>query len=351
MINRRVNYVSIAKAIGIVLVVIGHCVKGRVGNFIYLFHMPLFFMITGYLFKDSSVRDLSTYIKRKIKSIYVPFVIWNALFLVFHNLFFYIGFYKDGVLGLHRIDNGYSLLKELLGVLTLTHMEQVTAPTWYLRVLFIATLMYAVICVLFNHNKKIRMVLLGVTYIIPFVFYYAYHGHNSVIIYGILCTIAMFFIEVGRCYKEFETDKIYNNTGIIIAFILLVIMNEFGHINIVSIEFENPIFLFVASLLGLYMVMGISKALDKSSLRIKKYLIFIGDHTMIILVLHCFVFKLVNIIYMITMKDGDAIYQISNATSLFWTVIYVLTGVVVPLLLECGYECSKNILKGAKNVK
>ena len=51
---KRVESVTIAKAIGIILMVVGHSgLGGYPIRFIYLFHMPLFFFLSGYCFKES----------------------------------------------------------------------------------------------------------------------------------------------------------------------------------------------------------------------------------------------------------------------------------------------------------
>lgn len=54
--KERIGYIDAAKAVGIWLVVMGHCSNTIVQypylvSFIYLFHMPLFFLISGYFFK------------------------------------------------------------------------------------------------------------------------------------------------------------------------------------------------------------------------------------------------------------------------------------------------------------
>ena len=91
--KKHLDDIDIAKAIGIILVVIGHCIPGKITNFIYLFHMPMFFMITGYVFKpEENWNGYIAFIKRKIKSLYIPFVMFNILFLVLNNLFIDIGF-------------------------------------------------------------------------------------------------------------------------------------------------------------------------------------------------------------------------------------------------------------------
>ncbi len=48
---KRLNYIDVAKGIGMLLVVIGHCSNTIANQYIYSFHMPLFFIITGILYR------------------------------------------------------------------------------------------------------------------------------------------------------------------------------------------------------------------------------------------------------------------------------------------------------------
>ena len=43
----RENNLDIAKGIGILLVVLAHVLQSKVETFIYIFHMPFFFFISG----------------------------------------------------------------------------------------------------------------------------------------------------------------------------------------------------------------------------------------------------------------------------------------------------------------
>ena len=71
------------RGIGIVLMVLGH--SGFPGtDFIYLFHMALFFMLSGWLF---SLRGGPVhFIKRKTVTLWLPFVLANTAFTVLSNL-------------------------------------------------------------------------------------------------------------------------------------------------------------------------------------------------------------------------------------------------------------------------
>ena len=96
IMNKRLDYIDTAKGIGIILVVIYHHLLGAefINNWISSFHMPLFFMITGYLyaFRDDYTKPVGEFIVQKLKGLMYPFVtlsfiviLWNAFF---YNILF-----------------------------------------------------------------------------------------------------------------------------------------------------------------------------------------------------------------------------------------------------------------------
>lgn len=68
----RITWVDMAKGYGMILVIISHLGIERFGfTRIYSFHMPLFFFLSGYVFRDKgSFRD---FFVKKIRSIVVPY--------------------------------------------------------------------------------------------------------------------------------------------------------------------------------------------------------------------------------------------------------------------------------------
>ena len=91
-----------AKAIGILAVVVGHSGCPQViHDFIYCFHMPLFFMIAGYFFKESNIYNMRHYLLQKIKRLYVPYVTFSLSFIVSHNFWYDLGI-TEGVYSLRE---------------------------------------------------------------------------------------------------------------------------------------------------------------------------------------------------------------------------------------------------------
>ncbi len=78
----RIEWVDIAKGLGILLVIIGHCVYlgGGIHNWIFSFHMPLFFMLSGFFVREEAIW---TTIKKKSKSLLFPYFIFVILGFVF----------------------------------------------------------------------------------------------------------------------------------------------------------------------------------------------------------------------------------------------------------------------------
>ena len=90
------------------------------------------------------------------------------------------------------------------------------------------------------------------------------------------------------------------------------------------------------------MVFTASKLIEQYS--IKKFFYYIGNHTMIILVLHLLVFKIGNVIKIIIyglpiVKLSD--FKIIQENNDFFWIIYTLLGIIIPLAYNKIWECIK----------
>jgi fucose 4-O-acetylase-like acetyltransferase len=86
---KRVDYIDIAKGIGIVLVVMGHndfeLISPFVHKLIYSFHMPMFFFMSGIFFKPDLPFWL--FVQQRFKKVLKPFL-FILLFLYFTTISF-----------------------------------------------------------------------------------------------------------------------------------------------------------------------------------------------------------------------------------------------------------------------
>ena len=151
--------VSIAKGLGIILMVVGHSgCPTLLRDFIYLFHMPLFYFASGYCFKSSYTSEMNLFFWKKIKSFYFPFVKYAVLFLILHNLFRYLDLYNEtyGAEGISRFyyswDDTWDGLKNIL--FRFRTDEPLVGVFWFLKSLFITNILF--ILLLFLTQKISR---------------------------------------------------------------------------------------------------------------------------------------------------------------------------------------------------
>lgn len=79
---KRKYWLDIAKGIAIFLMVIGHTsIPNVVSNFIYAFHMPLFFIASG-LTSNYGKHTVGGYVKHKSYTIMLPFLTYSVIVIL-----------------------------------------------------------------------------------------------------------------------------------------------------------------------------------------------------------------------------------------------------------------------------
>lgn len=118
------------KGIGIILVVWSHA-GGPFRPYIGQFHMPLFFILSGFL--HNSIISTKEFIWRKIYSLYIPFAFWNC-----------IGMIAVQVLNIYPVSWLKFFLKFPAILLTLSKEGMLFGATWFLGALFLITIVFKV---------------------------------------------------------------------------------------------------------------------------------------------------------------------------------------------------------------
>lgn len=77
--------IDVEKGIGILLVLLAHCLPKETDlwNIINQFHMPLFYFISGYLYKDTSI---SFFLKNKVNRLIIPYYTTTICAILLDNL-------------------------------------------------------------------------------------------------------------------------------------------------------------------------------------------------------------------------------------------------------------------------
>lgn len=127
---QREKWVDWAKALGILLVVMGHSVYayGDVTRFIFVIHMPLFFFISGYLFKTTrSWREVSV---SNVKTLLIPYVGFNVI-----GFFYYLAICIVKLLLMGGVDWNMYVTNQLWRTAFGLANGIFIGPTWFLLAL------------------------------------------------------------------------------------------------------------------------------------------------------------------------------------------------------------------------
>ncbi len=358
--NRRIIEIDIIKALGIICVVIGHS-GSPLTDFIYLFHMAIFFMASGFCYKkvNPNFVMLLSYIKRKIKSLWVPLFVWNAIFVFLHNFFININVYTDNprifdyvsgthigtTVGYNEIDIFLQLLK---GFLFWTS-EEIFGASWFLRILFIVIVGYVLvdyIC-LNSKNNYIIQSLISVLFLMAgylcSIKNYSFHGlEDSLSCYCLY--------HIGVMLRYYHERVVYSKRMALVNFFIslsvLIYLNKIGTISLGNNRYENPLFLLLSSLAGWILLMSVSIFLK--DVKCTCLLQLIGKRTISILILHFLAFKIVALgvvlYYKIPIFCVAAFPNLYGERGGIW-IIYSLIGVIVPICISLFYEKTKYILR------
>ncbi len=138
--NKRITYLDMAKGLGMVLVLCGHLQNDTVFSlspyiqgfcrWIFSFHMPMFFIISGMLFAaKGEIPELSVFFKKRFRSIMLPYI-W---FSIIYFLIIIYGVFVSRSMGVEDmfLQLWYSVCMYGINVL------------WFLPALFFAEMIFA----------------------------------------------------------------------------------------------------------------------------------------------------------------------------------------------------------------
>ncbi len=336
----RNDAVSVAKGIAIILMVVAHThCPLWLSSYIYMFHMPLFFFFSGYCFKAMYLENTESFCKRRFRGLYWPYVKWGLVFLLLHNVFFYLNIYNMEYGFRGEVSHLYDIKEHMVTAISLiTRMkgeEQLLGAYWFLHTMFFASFIFYLI--LFICKKKKVSAMYGII-LIPLTILLLYTG--KVLPYfdiGVRETLAAFFMLIGYCYKQKNLHVESYMSWIVIPICAGVVAlganfwwGDMFHLNLFTIL---PYIL--TALVGILMVFSVSQTLLAKD-RLRRLLTFIGNKTLPILTWHFLSFKLISLliimIYSLPYSRLAEFPVIEEYARLGWCWIYLMIGISLPLL-------------------
>lgn len=276
MMNRR-NDIDCLKAIGIVLMIMGHIEFGNYfDKFIHAFHIPLFLLVSGYLHKPLS-RKLSVIVTEKVKSLIVPYLLWGILFLCMAFLQY--------ILHLKTYDEFISNISHFF--LVNTNGMAIAGAIWYLTAIFVIEILYGILD-LVAMNVKVKGIIAFCCFVIGFSC-----GINDIRLPW-ACDVAlvgMLFYYIGCEFKKaFDKFILFNGTTVGMAFLIAVLCICFNtSVNMRMASYGNPILFVVGAVAMTLVLLWCSNKLLDKDIWFMKEMLYIGRNSLVYLCANEFV--------------------------------------------------------------
>jgi fucose 4-O-acetylase-like acetyltransferase len=292
--NKRITYIDTAKGILILLMLIGHIWNdGFVHDFIYVFHMPAFFLISGMVSssKELSVRGFGTFILSRVQTLLVPYLCFE-LFAISADMI---------CNGIYLNVKGYAYQ-----ILTLRLFN---GPLWFLIVMFLSGLIFFFLQGLQSRSLKSAsmMVLLLLVMIMPQ--YHAYISPSTI-------TLALFYMVVGSCIST-SVEKAslkWWHIPLLLGITTLISFADIGEMP--DYQSGSRVLFLLGSLIGTALILAVSQRFDH------KVLQFFGRNSLVILGSHYPIIRLTK--YFLQFEAFSAIGGI-----LFFVVLVLLEVLII----------------------
>ena len=339
----RDMHIDVMKGLLILLVVLGHS-QAPGHRFIYLFHMAVFFMISGYLWKKQYAEDFFAFkfmVKKRLKSLYAPYILCNIFFL-FLSLAAPVLYPETS-----RTEfSGIFVIKGIVKIFCLRGRTTLSDPTWFLAVLFWVTTTYTAWGGVFSKKRSTGRTSLYDIFLIVFSLvaggFMSRNGWNPWQTGTFFSAIAMFGVgnimrkAEGSAKRKKRIAEVVLETSF--SFIVLLFLLSISDVEISMIEnvFPNPLYFLVASLAGWFFIADLSRLLMLCK-RLKELFCTLGKYSLYIMCLHMGAFKIVTwiecIVYGWDMQNLSAYPTLYSASG--WWCLYTVVGVIFPVL--CGF--------------
>lgn len=338
------KYIDIAKGLSIILIVFGHIQLSHTSysiwqDFIFLFHVPVFFMIAGLTVNGEKIKHTGEYIWKKVKTVYVKAMLFYLPCVWLHNWFCKIGFYNSALYGNDLKHSFYTVkdtLKQSILALLCAGREPILGAMWFVFVLFFALCGYSVLSGILGKLVKeeriyeeLRTLLIWSAFVISA--FLTNHYHFTIKRFSnVFAAIAL--IHTMYLLKKYRAVQFDSWLILLVAFIGLLQNMEYGVVQMNENIYGNPVFLLSNAVFGTYLICFAAKKIEK--FRWSNLIAYCGKKSFYIMALHMAVFKIVTVVlmrvYPSTVMLGGDIPIVSKWRELF---IYLIAGVLLPVAI------------------
>lgn len=327
--NGRIIWLDIVKLFAILLVVYGHCIQQFDGNYlesslfvaIYSFHMPLFMMLSGYMLDYDKLLNWKGVLSKRLYQLIFPSIFWLTIVYV---------------------------IKNALDISQLSLSRTLWYGLWFLKSLFVCTILLVVPQQIFRHkyiSLTISLILSQMTVFIPHLWFLQLNVMLPSLVAGMfvkdifvkskkqtaIITIVSFIVFLVLLHS-FDKDILYPD--------MFLLLSD----NWID-QYYTQLYKVIIGISGGISILGLFKILFESAeTKFFKRLSAFGRFTLEIYILQSLILEVLLSHYLEISPDnyGDYIWLIYMSLSI---IVIAVSICLAKILSRCGLEWTFNFNK------
>lgn len=295
---KRLDYLDVVKGFGIILVVLGHIYawnpsinRGIVVTWIYSFHMPLFFIVSGILIKYKNNFNTKSFIISRVKNILIPYIIFSLCNALVKIILY--GF------------NINAFILDIIYTFTLIGVDM-----WFLQALFLAEVLF----ILFKNNIKnryIRILFISILFIFSL---FITKENRFALQFVSRVFISLGFVTIGYYSYEMLNKVNIPLLGLVTLLGIQIILSKYnGFVDLNNLVFNSRVLYILDSILGAITIILIFKKINLNN----KFIKYCGMNSLLIFVTHG------NIIYLFRKFINENMHGYISGLVLFLLIMII----------------------------
>ena len=297
----RLTEFDILKGIGILLVIICHTFMKEIGPYITAFHMPLFFIVAGYFYKQN---PFIVHLKKDFRRLVVPYFFICGVIMLIASV-------QESC-----VNHDISVVVDVL--------YGCGTPAWFLLGLFGSRAIFnRVLSVSPNHYMIVSLAISS----IPLAISLYDELPTTISFFSSICGVI--FVAVGysvKLHHVLEWLDSHKKMAISLSILFWLNTSIFGAVDLHYSQFKLWILDYLGACGGTYLCYTVSKIIDKKTTKLKTVLVWWGYYSFVVFSFHAIEYVFPNWHVLASFSDNSPIrpYVILAFRLLFaWLAVFV----------------------------
>ncbi|OUP10066.1 acyltransferase family protein [Collinsella sp. An2] len=321
--RQRLQYIDIARGVAMLCIISGHLGITSINSIVYTFHVPLFFLLSGYVFSRKQ-ESWGSYIQKRAKQLLVPYIVGCFGIALFTVVWFTVqGNTADIPQRLFHI-----LRASLWGAGTPhTYPVEVVqiGALWFLPAQFVGMI---VLRFALSTACPLLVVLIGASVA------YLSGGYIWLPMSVQPGLVAAAFLYIGYWVKLHKVSWLEHPhpLGVLASLMVWGVCHSFGYsVNIVSLSFIGGPLCVVNALCGSYLVIVFSLGIERTIRGpVARFLSYFGQVTLAVLIFHAIADFTFPWYLVYGFLDGIGVWHpLQNALVIMLNVLWPLLGIAM----------------------